>query len=138
MRLWVAARGATRTAPKPHERIAGDRPISTTQAGRPNNPYCLGRYRVVGDGAEVLEWTAQRRTVRLAKSVPESLIERVMQVERECCPFFVLSWDRASRRLTLSVTAIDQEPALDALTHALGVAQPLSHPAHRPPLTTPR
>ena len=58
----------------------------------------LRRYRVVGDGAEVLEWTARRRTIRVAQSVPEPVIERVMQVE---------------------------EPALDALTQALGVAQPL-------------
>jgi hypothetical protein len=95
----------------------------------------LARYRVIGDGAEVLEWSARRRAIRLARSVPEPVVERVVEVERQCCPFFGLSWDRASRRLTISVTARDQEPALDALAHALGLAQPASVLAERPGLT---
>jgi hypothetical protein len=84
----------------------------------------LARYRVVGDGAEMLEWTDRRRAIRVAGSVPEPLLERVVDVERQCCPFFELSWDRASRCLTISVSAVDQEPALDALTYALGLAGP--------------
>jgi hypothetical protein len=41
-----AARGATRTAQNPHERIAGNRPISSTQAGR-QRPYGLCRSTIV-------------------------------------------------------------------------------------------
>ncbi len=83
------------------------------------------RYRTVGNRAEVVEWTARRRAVRVAASVPEALIERVIEVERQCCPFFELSWDPGARRLTVSVSEADQEPALDALTYALGVTQPV-------------
>jgi hypothetical protein len=81
----------------------------------------LARYRAVGDGAEILEWTARRRAIRVAGSVPEPVVEKVVEVERQCCPFFELSWERAARRLTISVSASDQEPALDGLTYALGL-----------------
>jgi hypothetical protein len=78
----------------------------------------LARYRVVGDGAKVLEWSARRR------AVPEPLVERLVEVERQCCPLFELSWDSESRRLTISVSATEQEPALDAITYALGLGAP--------------
>ena len=52
MRLWVAARGATRTARNPHERIAGNRPrnrpISTDQAGRQTSIWSEMDARVKG------------------------------------------------------------------------------------------
>lgn len=81
----------------------------------------LARYRLAADGAEVLEWTRRRRVIRVAASVPESLVERLVEVERACCPFFDLSWDARSRCLTIAVSARDHEPALDAIGHALGV-----------------
>jgi hypothetical protein len=84
----------------------------------------LARYRVVGESAEVLEWSARRRLIRVASSVPEPLIERLVEVERNCCPFFELSWDRESACLAISISATDQEPALDAVTYALGLVQP--------------
>lgn len=83
----------------------------------------LARYRVVGDGAEVLERSARRLAIALDESTPEQLVQRVLEVERECCPFFELSWDRPSRCLTISVSAVDREPALDAICDALGLAK---------------
>jgi len=95
----------------------------------------VARYRIVGDDAEVVEWSARRRTIRVARSVPESVIERAVEIERTCCPCFELSWDRASRCLEISVTSTDQEPALDAIAYALGLTEPVSVSAlsDRPP-----
>jgi hypothetical protein len=92
----------------------------------------LARYRVVGDSAEVLEWSAQRRLIRVTRSVPEPIVERLVEVERECCPFFQLSWDGPSRSLLISVSATDQAPALDAVSYALGLAQPAPESAQSP------
>jgi hypothetical protein len=84
----------------------------------------LARYGVIGDGAEVLEWSARRRAIRVARSIPGSSVERLVEVERACCPFFELSWDGASRCLVISVSAADDEPALDAVGSALGLGEP--------------
>lgn len=81
----------------------------------------VARYRAIGDGAKVLEWSDRRRSLHLAESVPERLVQRTLEIERECCPFYELLWDGASRRLTISVAASGQEPALDAICHALGL-----------------
>ena len=80
----------------------------------------LARYGAAGEGAEVIDSSGRRRVIRVAASVPESLIERLIEVERGCCPFFELAWDRASRCLTIEVSAAEHEPALDAIAFALG------------------
>ena len=85
----------------------------------------LQRYRTTGGGAEALVWDKRRRVIRVAASVPDSLVERLVEVERVCCPFFELSWEARDRYLTISVTDGDHEPALDAIGHALGVIDPL-------------
>lgn len=81
----------------------------------------LERYRAAGGGAEVIEWGRQRRVIRVASAVPESLIEMLVEVERACCPFYELSWESATRCLAIGVAAIEHEPALDALGYALGL-----------------
>jgi hypothetical protein len=80
----------------------------------------LARYASAGDGAEVLERERRRRVVRVAQDVPESLILRLIEVERGCCPYFQLSWDPGSRRLAIEVSDSDHEPALEAIVTALG------------------
>jgi hypothetical protein len=62
--------------------------------------------------------------IRVARVVPESLVETLIEVERGCCPFYELTWDRATRSLSIAVSASDHEPALDAIGHALGVTEP--------------
>ncbi len=84
----------------------------------------LDRYRVAGAGAEVVAWGRRRRLIRIASGVPESLVDRLVEVERACCPFFELTWDSASRCLTISVSSSREEPALEAIVHALGVVDP--------------
>lgn len=95
-------------------------------------PYCslnegelreqLGRYASAGRRAEVLEQTQRRRVIRVGSEVPESLILRLIEVERGCCPFFEMAWDGASRRLAIEVKDTDHEPALAAIAFALGAA----------------
>ncbi|MGZ4180763.1 MAG: hypothetical protein ACXVUL_08795 [Solirubrobacteraceae bacterium] len=80
----------------------------------------LARYRAAGQSAEVIERERRRRVIRVAAEVPESLICRLIEVERGCCPFFDLAWDRESRRLTVEVPDSDHEPALEAIVSALG------------------
>jgi hypothetical protein len=80
----------------------------------------LARYASAGHGAEVLEHDRRRRVVRVSPQVPESLIFRLIEVERGCCPFFDLAWDGTSRRLAIEVPDAEHEPALEAIVSALG------------------
>lgn len=83
----------------------------------------LARYRIAGEGAELIQRDERRRVIRVAATVPDSLIERLIEVEQGCCPFFELTWDPASRCLTVAVSAVEHEPALDAIAYALGADQ---------------
>lgn len=82
----------------------------------------LAGYARAGRGAEVIERERRRRVIRVGSDVPESLILRLIEVERGCCPFFEMVWDEASRRLAIEVPDSDHEPALDAIVSALGAA----------------
>jgi hypothetical protein len=80
----------------------------------------LARYRDAGKDAEVVERGERRLVLRVATTVPESLIEGLVEVEQGCCPFFELTWDRVSRWLTIEVSTIEHQPALEAIAFALG------------------
>jgi hypothetical protein len=81
----------------------------------------LARYRAVGQGTEVIERTLRRLAVRVGEVASDDLVERLVAVERGCCPFFDLSWEPEQRRLAISVSESSEEPALDAIAFALGV-----------------
>jgi hypothetical protein len=53
--------------------------------------------------------------------VDGELVEQAVAIERECCPFFALDWEAARRRLTVSVSHAEHEPALAAIAFALGL-----------------
>ena len=80
----------------------------------------LDRYRTVGEGSAMIERDARRRVLRVSESVSTDVINELISVERGCCPFFDLRWQSATRRLVIAVTSSDHEPALDAISHALG------------------
>ena len=82
----------------------------------------LGLYRTAGAGADVVEWGALCRVVRVADSVPDNVIQSLISIEQACCPFFELDWDRARRCLAISVPTVEHEPALEAIIHALGLS----------------
>jgi hypothetical protein len=81
----------------------------------------LERYRLAGRGARLIEQTRRRLVVDVGACVDETLVQDAISVERECCPFFVLDWQPARRRLTVSVNRVEHEPALMAIAFALGL-----------------
>lgn len=82
------------------------------------------RYRRAGERARVVERTRRRLVVDLDQHIDTGLIEQAIAIERECCPFFDLQWTPSQRRLSVSVSQQDQEPALDAIAFALGADAP--------------
>jgi hypothetical protein len=51
----------------------------------------------------------------------EPLVHELIAVERSCCPFYELTYEREQRTLTISVSAAEHEPALEAIAYALGL-----------------
>jgi hypothetical protein len=82
----------------------------------------LERYRRLGRGARVVEHSHRRLCVELRADADVQLVAETAAIERECCPFFQLSWDRAARRLSFAVSRAEDEPALDAILFSLGIA----------------
>jgi hypothetical protein len=83
------------------------------------------RYRQAGAGARLVDRSPRRLMVDLDQRVDVPLVERLLATERECCPFFELGWEPDLRRLTVSVSQAEHEPALDAIVFALGLEKPV-------------
>jgi hypothetical protein len=81
----------------------------------------LERYRRAGEGARLIERTPSRVVVDLDVRADGKLIEEAVAIERECCPFFTLDWEPMRRRLTVSVSHVEHQPALGAIAFALGL-----------------
>jgi len=81
------------------------------------------RYRAAGAGARVLERSARRLSVQVAPGAAEGIPELV-EIERSCCSFFQIEWAPDERLLSVAVTEGRDEPALDAIVHALGIEAP--------------
>jgi hypothetical protein len=79
------------------------------------------RYRQAGAGARVVDRARQRLVVDLDEHVDPQLVDDLLAVERGCCPFFELRWEPPARRLTVSVSRAEHEPALDGIAFALGL-----------------
>jgi hypothetical protein len=79
----------------------------------------LVRYRAIGRLAATVEHGPGRVVVRFADDPPTALIERAVEVERGCCPFFGIGYDPVTQRLAISVDHPDRRPGLDAIAHAL-------------------
>lgn len=79
----------------------------------------LERYRAIGRLATAVEHDAGRVVARFADDPPSALIERTLQVERSCCPFFEIDYDPVTRSLAIGVDDPDRGPSLDAIAHAL-------------------
>jgi hypothetical protein len=84
-------------------------------------PGQLARYRAVGAGADLLQRSRQRLVIRVGDPVSDLGVEELIAVERHCCPFFELAWEQTRRRLSISVSRTEEEPALDAIAYALGL-----------------
>ena len=79
----------------------------------------LARYRQAGRNAHLIERTARRLVADLDENVDAELVARTVAVEQECCPFFALTWEPGRRRLTVSVSDAEHEPALETIAFAL-------------------
>lgn len=64
----------------------------------------------------------RRLEVVFERGFDRAALEEALAVERECCPFFGLSFDEVARTLTVEVSSRDHEPAIDALAHQLELA----------------
>jgi hypothetical protein len=84
----------------------------------------LERYRQAGRGARMIDRTRRSLVVDLDPRVDTTLIEETIATERECCPFFDLGWEPNIRRLTISVSQAEHEPALEAIAFALALETP--------------
>lgn len=94
------------------ERIAGcglDRTGLNTQ---------LARYGELGRHVEAMRRSPGLLEVSFGADVDAGLLGEALAVERECCPFFDLSYDGSARHLSVSVDA-SHDAALDALRFAL-------------------
>jgi hypothetical protein len=81
----------------------------------------LERYRQAGRNARLIERAPRRLVAELDKDVDAELVAETVAIERECCPFFALSWEPDRRRLTVSVAQAEHEPSLDAIAFALNL-----------------
>src|SRR5208282_5717053 len=79
------------------------------------------RYRQAGLRAFVLERSARLLVIQLDERVDAAQVDEIVAIERECCPFFALEWDRETRRFSASVSGAQDEPALAALCFAFGL-----------------
>ena len=77
------------------------------------------RYRALGRHAAELEREPSRVIVRFVDDPPIGLLERTLEVERGCCPFFDIRYEPEGRRLVIAVQASGRDSDLDAIAAAL-------------------
>jgi len=77
------------------------------------------RHRKLAPSVTKTERTADRLIIEFRADYDAQVLDDMLAVERECCPFFVFDLDRDRRRLEIAVREPEQIPALDAIGHAL-------------------
>jgi hypothetical protein len=77
------------------------------------------RYRRLGATATHVEREGAALVATFGSDLDEQLLDDAIAVEKDCCPFFVFSYEPTDRRLSITVERPDQAPALDALEFAL-------------------
>jgi SAM-dependent methyltransferase len=79
----------------------------------------LERYRALARHAAEVEHEPGRVVVRFFDDPPTDLLERTLEVERGCCPFFDIEYEPVGRRLVIAVEDPARDRDLDAIAHAL-------------------
>ncbi len=77
------------------------------------------RYRALGRHVTAIDRHGGGLEIIFGPELDVRLLDETLSVERECCPFFRLDYDSGTRRLFASVQHPEQEPALEAIAHAL-------------------
>jgi hypothetical protein len=61
--------------------------------------------------------------IEFAAGFDRRALDEMIEVERECCPFFRFAFDEHARRLTVTVAEPEHAPAVEAVAAALGAAR---------------
>jgi hypothetical protein len=80
------------------------------------------RYARLAQGVRALERRPDELLVTFAEDFDRVTLEKALEVERTCCPFFEFDFDESGRALRITVRNAEQLPALDAIAYALGAA----------------
>jgi hypothetical protein len=80
----------------------------------------LARFGRIGRHAVWARRLPTELTVLLDADVDDELIRETLAIERECCPFFALSWNDARRELTIAARD-NHAPVLEQITRALAI-----------------
>jgi hypothetical protein len=77
------------------------------------------RYAVVARHVVSLAHGERSLKARLDEMLDGAVLRELIDVERECCPFFDMHFDAAEHVLSVSVSSEEHEPALQAIAHGL-------------------
>lgn len=80
------------------------------------------RFLAAAHDALIIEQDRRHLVIKVSDQVPDEVVEELIAVESECCPFFDFDWQPAARRLSIAVPDAGHEPALAAVASALGPA----------------
>lgn len=83
------------------------------------------RHEQVGRSATGVAYDGDAVRIDFDATLDRAALDELIEVERECCPFFTLAYDEDARALTVSVEDAFFRPALEHLAQRLGAgAQP--------------
>jgi hypothetical protein len=77
------------------------------------------RYAVVARHVQSVASGERSLRARIDETLDGAVLRELIEVERECCPFFEIGYDAAERLLSVSVSTEEHAPALQAIAHAL-------------------
>ncbi|MBA2505035.1 MAG: hypothetical protein H0V29_03720 [Thermoleophilaceae bacterium] len=77
------------------------------------------RYAGAARAVVSLERAPTRVEVRFDTSRDLGVVDDLVAIERECCPFFAIAWDREAGELSVAVEPGENGRALDAIEEAL-------------------
>ncbi|HEX2127136.1 MAG TPA: hypothetical protein VHF45_11330 [Thermoleophilaceae bacterium] len=78
----------------------------------------IARYAALAPSVAAMERGARRLDVAFAAGYDRALLDELVAVERECCPFLAI--EVGERSLAISVPSDDEAPMLDVFAEALG------------------
>jgi hypothetical protein len=79
----------------------------------------LERYRQLSRHTIGLQHEPGELVAQFSEDVPAGLVEQTLELERDCCSFLSIAYDRLNRRLTITTDAADRDATLAALFSAL-------------------
>ena len=81
------------------------------------------RHRRLAPGVISVTRRGNALLIDFASGFDRRALDEMVEVERQCCPFFRFAFDEKARRLTVTVAEPGQAPAMEALGAALGATR---------------